>query len=116
LPVLDTDDWLIGVVSERDLLSEEAHPVPEDAHWWQGRAARAELRRAAGDTVDEVRTELPITVAPDPPLAEAAARMIEHEVERLPVVDRHGALVGVVSRSDLLRSFLRTTTASAMLW
>jgi CBS domain-containing protein len=108
LPVLDPDDRVIGMVSERDLLSKQAHPIPERRRWWRRRRARAEIRRAGGDTVGEVMTADPITIAPQLSLAEAARRMTGHEVKHLPVVDATGALVGVVSRADLLTAFLRT--------
>jgi CBS domain-containing protein len=100
LPVLDTDDRLIGVVSERDLLVGRAHPNSRRAH--------AEIAQAAGDTVGEIMTRSPITIAADAGLAEAARLMTGNRVKRLPVLDRDGSLVGVISRGDLVRSFLRS--------
>ena len=108
LPVLDPDDRLIGMVSERDLLSKQARPLPERRHWWQRRRTREEIRRAEGATVGHVMTGFPVTVSPTAPLAEAARRMIEYEVKNLPVVDDDGKLVGVVSRADLVRAFVRS--------
>jgi CBS domain-containing protein len=108
LPVLDPDDRVVGVVSERDLLSKQAHPLPDRDRWWRRRRARAELRRARGDTVGEVMTAPAVTVAPTAPLAEAAALMISHQVKHLPVLGSEGRLVGVVSRGELVRRFLRT--------
>jgi len=49
-----------------------------------------------------------ITVTPDHYVTEAARIMREHGVERLPVVDDKDRLVGIVTRGDLLRVFLRT--------
>ncbi|QJY48985.1 CBS domain-containing protein [Pseudonocardia broussonetiae] len=108
LPVLDRDDRVVGIVSERDLLSEQAEPSPRRARWWQRRRTRQEIRRSPGGTVGHVMTEDPVTVSPRATLAEAAGRMIEHEVKHLPVVDEHGALVGMVSRGDLVRRFVRS--------
>jgi CBS domain-containing protein len=108
LPVLDPDDRLIGMVSERDLLAKQAHPLPDRARWWQRRRTREEIRRAGGDTVGHVMTADPVTVAPHLPLAEAARRMTDRELKHLPVVDAAGALVGMISRADLLTAFLRT--------
>lgn len=48
-----------------------------------------------------------ITVAPHAPLARAARIMARNKVKRLPVVDEGGVLQGIVSRSDLLKVFLR---------
>jgi CBS domain-containing protein len=72
------------------------------------RRARETQRRATGDTVGQVMTFGAITIGPEAGLAEAARRMTEHDVKRLPVVDEHGALLGIVSRSDLMKAFLRT--------
>ena len=108
LPVLDAEDRLIGVVSERDVLLKQGHQIPRRPHWWESRRARDEVRRAAGDTAGDVMTAFPVTIPPQATLAEAARRMSDHDVKRLPVVDSAGALVGIVSRSDLLKAFLRT--------
>lgn len=47
-----------------------------------------------------------VTVGADRPVAEAARLMLEHAVNRLPV-ERDGALVGIVTRADLVRAFAR---------
>jgi CBS-domain-containing membrane protein len=48
-----------------------------------------------------------ITTHPDASLASAARLMNDHHIRRLPVLDDSGALIGMVSRRDLLRVFLR---------
>lgn len=48
-----------------------------------------------------------VTVTPDATLARAARIMARHGVKRLPVVGHDGVLKGIVSRSDLLKVFLR---------
>jgi CBS domain-containing protein len=96
------------MISERDLLAKQAHPLPDRFHWWQRLRTREEIRRAAGDTVGHVMTLDPTTIAPQLGLAEAARRMTDKEVKHLPVVDGAGVLVGMVSRADLLKAFLRT--------
>jgi CBS domain-containing protein len=108
LPVVDGDGHVIGIVSERDLLPKQAHPLAPAHHWWQLPRTREEIRRAEGDTVGEIMTPDPVTVSPQARLAEAAGRMTEHEVKHLPVVDPDGTLLGIVSRADVIRTFLRT--------
>ncbi len=107
LPVLDADDRVVGMVSERDLLSKQARPLTDPARWWQRRRTRAEVRRARGDTVGDVMTAPALTIRPTALLAEAADLMVRHEVKHLPVLD-DGRLVGVISRGDLVRRFLRS--------
>jgi len=58
-------------------------------------------------TAEELMTCPAITVAPDTSLARAARIMTRTKVKRLPVVDEDGVLKGIVSRSDLLKIFLR---------
>ncbi|MEU8619097.1 CBS domain-containing protein [Streptomyces sp. NPDC048623] len=83
LPVVDEDDHVVGVVSESDLL------------------ARREL------TAVDLMTTPVITVHAEEPAADAARLMVRRGVERLPVVDEEERLVGIVTRRDLLRVFLR---------
>lgn len=51
------------------------------------------------------------TVFPEAPLTPAVRTMFEHRINRLPVIDHDGRLVGIVSRSDVLRMFLRSDIA-----
>lgn len=52
--------------------------------------------------VRELMTPNPVTVRPDTPVPDALRLMRERKVRRLPVVDAHGRLVGIVSDKDLL--------------
>lgn len=48
------------------------------------------------------------TVYPETPLTAAVRMMFDHRINRLPVIDHDGVLVGIISRSDVLRMFLRS--------
>jgi CBS-domain-containing membrane protein len=61
----------------------------------------------------ELMTAPAITVGPDASVAEAARRLHRHQIKRLPVLDPAGPLVGIVSRADLLKVFLRSDEAIA---
>lgn len=105
LPVLDEDDRLIGIVSEADLLARQAHPVHiRDSRWLRGTRRHAATRETAAG----VMSRCPVTISAGSTLTDAAKAISEHSVKRLFVVDPDGALVGVVSRQDLLKVFLRT--------
>jgi len=109
LPVLDSDGRVVGIVSEADLLLKEEFPEgPAGGHLFQGRRQRATRAKAAGDTAVELMTAPAITVGPDASVAEAARLLHRHQVKRLPVVDPAGPLLGIVSRADLLKVFLRS--------
>jgi CBS-domain-containing membrane protein len=109
VPVLDSDGRVVGVVSEADLLPKEEYPqgLP-GARLLEGRRGRATRAKATGDTAVELMTAPAITVGPDASLAEAARLLHRHQVKRLPVLDPAGPLLGIVSRADLLKVFLRS--------
>ncbi len=87
LPVL-RDGRVIGVLSERDLLARQA----------------ALGKRAAGRmSVAEAMSTPALVAGADEDLAVAAERMLENRVGCLPVLER-GTLVGMLTRSDLLRA------------
>ncbi|MGW2380097.1 CBS domain-containing protein [Streptomyces sp. NPDC001658] len=100
LPVLEGEGRVIGVVSEADLLPKEEFRDTDEGD-------PAEWAKAGGVTAGELMSTPAVTVHADASLAEAARIMARRHVKRLPVVDGIGILQGVVSRSDLLKVFLR---------
>lgn len=115
LPVVDMDRRVLGVVSEADLLLRELYPDSERRrHWlsqvvdspiaWAQKLAE-ELKRASGRTAAELMTSPAHTISEQASIAEAARKMHDAGVKRLPVVDAEGKLVGLVTRSDLLSVF-----------
>ncbi|MEV6290749.1 CBS domain-containing protein [Streptomyces sp. NPDC051896] len=94
LPVVDHDDKVVGVVSGTDL-----------AH---GRTARTRPRGSAATAVGELMTTPAVTVHPEQRVSDAARVMERHGVDRLPVVDEEDRIIGIATRRDLLRAFLRT--------
>ena len=105
-PVLDPADHLIGVVSEADLLLKE---VGQEALAGNliATGRRGERAKAAAVTAAQLMTAPAVAVGPDDTLAAAARLMHDRRVKRLPVVDKAGRLVGIVSRVDLLSVFDR---------
>jgi CBS domain-containing protein len=109
VPVVDDSRRVLGVVSEADLLLKEEFPEPEqDLPLWWTRRARLDRAKAAASVACDLMTVAVVAVSPDATVAEAARRMHTAKVKRLPVVDRSGRLVGIVSRSDLLKVFDRS--------
>jgi CBS-domain-containing membrane protein len=106
LPVLDDARHVLGVVSEADMLPKEEYRRGDLDR--SGRVQRpADLHKAGAVTAGDLMTAPAITLTPDATLAHAARVMARNRVKRLPVVDPDGALKGIVSRSDLLKVFLR---------
>ncbi|GAA4947526.1 CBS domain-containing protein [Streptomonospora halophila] len=130
LPVVDADGGILGVVSEEDLLhKEEFKDTDHDSNYWPPLRARLRSRltgagvlveradeKAVATTAGQLMTHPAITTRPDAAVVEAARLMERRGVKRLPVVDAAGALVGMISRRDLLRVFLQNddTIAAAV--
>jgi CBS domain-containing protein len=112
VPVVDNDQRVLGVVSEADLLLKEEYPEPDKdlPRWWTKRA-RLDRAKAAASVARDLMTGAVVSIAPEATAAEAARRMHTAGVKRLPVVDRRGRLVGIVSRGDLLKVFDRSDAA-----
>jgi len=112
VPVVGEGNVVVGVVSEADLLH-KLELATSDLHrrLLDRRGVRTAKAKAAGDTAEALMTAPAITIGPEAPIGEAA-RLMEHErVKRLPVVNEEGRLIGIVSRRDLLRPYLRPDSA-----
>lgn len=90
LLVVDADRRLAGVISDRDLL-------------------RLMTRKPAleSTTVADFMKREPVTVRPETLLSTAAAAMLAHRINCLPVVDEAGRVCGILTSTDLLRAFQR---------
>jgi len=104
LPVVEAGT-LIGIVSEADLLAMERERDAPHA---------PSVRRKGGEPVSgarmarDVMTSPAIFIRASASIPEAARLMYRESVKRLPVLDEQGALVGIVSRADLLKTFTRS--------
>jgi CBS domain-containing protein len=112
LPVCDVEGRVLGVVSEGDILYKEHDP--KEGHrggplsWIvEGSPSGAGELKATALTAAKAMTAPAITVAPYESVAEAARLMCERGVNRLPVV-KDEKLIGIVTRADLVRAFIRS--------
>jgi len=113
-PVVDDENRVVGVVSEDDLVSQDAdihfpHYIEllgniiylESVKKYEER-----LEKAAASAVGDIMTTEVITVQKAAPLHEIATLMTDHKVNRLPVLDGD-ILVGIITRSDVVRAMAR---------
>jgi CBS domain-containing protein len=107
LPVVNDDGCLVGVVSEADLLFKETLGLGDHHHLIESSRTRREHAKAEALVARDLMTSPAVTIGPEVPIGEAARVMHDKAVKRLPVVDEDGRVVGIVTRSDLLRVFLR---------
>lgn len=110
LPVCDDDGRVVGVLSEADILVKEGGPNERDGllAWVLGGDLPDATAKLRARTVGEAMTAPAITIAPHRLAVSAAREMVERNVNRLPVVDLDGNLVGIVTRADLVRAFIRS--------
>jgi CBS domain-containing protein len=106
-PVVDDGGKVVGVVSETDLLPAgtlgPAAGGPRVPAW----RPRRKPVQAGGPTAGDLMTRPAVTIGPDELARHAARLMYSRKLRRLPVVDRDGRLVGILSRADVLSVFTR---------
>lgn len=116
LPVVDDAGNLIGIISETDLMWQQAGVTPPayfmifDSVIYLKNPVEyeRELHKALGQTVGEVMSEKPVTISPDKPLREAAKIMRDRKIHRLPVVDDSEKVIGMLSLSDIIRDMAQS--------
>ena len=108
IPVVNSERLVLGVVSEADLIVKAASR-PESAGVLGSLFSSEAIdeRLLSATTAAEAMSTPPVTIDVDRSVGEAARLMVEHRVNRLPVLN-DGRLVGIVSRADLVRAFTRS--------
>jgi CBS domain-containing protein len=110
LPVVDTDNQVVGVVTELDMIIRNTHfklpnfififdnmiPLELPGHY------RDRLEKVLGTSAHEIMSEPAVTIGPDASIEELAELMVDRRINPVPVVEG-GRLVGIVSRSDIVR-------------
>lgn len=99
VPIVDKGKKLVGIVSEFDLLRAIIN----------GR----ELEKV---TAEEIMTSNPISVAEETPSEAIIQLLQEKHLIRVPVVDKNGALMGVVARRDILQGYLKSKESPPPWW
>jgi len=114
LPVVDQHDLLIGIISETDLMWRETGVTPPayimvlDSVIYLENPSRyeQELHKALGQTVGEVMSRDPVSIAPEKSVQEAAKLLHERHIHRLPVLDTTGKVIGILTRGDIVRAMV----------
>ena len=85
IPVVDSSNRPIGVVTDRDIVARVI----------------AQGKNPAGHTAESCMTEPAITVHVDTPLDQVVSVMEEHQIRRVPVVDSAGRCAGIIAQADI---------------
>lgn len=112
LPVVTADGELVGIITELDLITRHARPqMPNFLPLLGGyitfgsKAYQESLRRITGVVAQDIMTTPVNTIGPDASIEDAATIMVSNRSNPLPVVDEDGAMIGIISRTDILRVF-----------
>jgi acetoin utilization protein AcuB len=100
LPVVEADDHLLGVITDRDIRS--ALPL----HFIKEGLRPEERERLTNLRVGDIMTRELITISPTDTIQDALLVIQKHKVGALPVVDESHRLKGIISVRDLLRAFI----------
>ncbi len=99
MPVVDKHGKLVGIVSDKDLL--QASPSPATSlSVWEITYLLSKIK------VSDVMTKKVITIVPDTPLEDAARIMADNKIGGLPVVSPEGAVVGIITETDIFKTFI----------
>ncbi len=99
LAVVNREDKLVGIVSERDLL--HAAPSPATSlSIWEMNYLLWKLK------IGQLMTPKVIVVTQDTPIEEAARLMVEHKIGGMPVVNPRQHVVGMITETDIFKAFV----------
>jgi CBS domain-containing protein len=108
VPVVDNVGKVVGIVTESDLMHRVEAGTERPYSWWvhflAGDATiAADYVKSHAAKVEDVMTPDVVTATPETPLHEIAALLEEHQIRRVPIVNKYGSLVGIVSRANLIQ-------------
>ena len=114
LPVLSDGGYLIGIVTEGDLLRREMSPrLPEFINilgaviYYHGvERYNEDFKKILAQTASDIMTEDLITAKEDTDISEVARLMLNNNIKQIPVVDG-SKLIGIVSRADIVKLLLK---------
>lgn len=108
VPVIDEAGVVVGVISEADVLQIQSRTPTRGGLLSRLIDNPTDIVKWDATSVGEAMTTPVVTITQEQDVREAARIMMDEGVNRLPVLDDAGVLVGVVTRADIVRAFLRS--------
>jgi len=113
VPVVDEQKHVIGILTEYDLLSRQDHiHIPTYMKLLSqfkiaksDKAVQQEISNVQSLLASDIMTRPVVTISEDTDVSEAARIFADERINPLPVVDSNGALVGIISRADIVKLF-----------
>ncbi|CAN5354471.1 MAG: CBS domain-containing protein [Chloroflexia bacterium] len=110
LPVIDADNNLVGIITETDIISHEIQvdtptfvPILDWIIRMPGDTSEDDLRRVLATSAGQLMTAPVYSVTVDATVREVATLMFERKVNPVPVLNHDNRVVGIISRSDIVR-------------
>ena len=100
LPVVEQDNRLVGIVTDRDIRSALPYNFFKEA------LSQTEKEKISGLRVKDIMSKKPISISPTYTIQDALIVIQDSKVGALPVVDDDGKVTGIISVRDLLRAFI----------
>jgi len=111
LPVIDASEKLVGMFTEKDVLS---HLLPsyieKVGRFIYEENPKSTKKKFAALTklkVAQIMRKVVVTTRPDTTLCEAARLILTQKNRRVPVVDETGKMVGIIARCDILKALAK---------
>lgn len=105
MPVIDDSGKVIGIVTEADILAsagiKREHRFMDTLKHLFGEPVPSGRK---GEYVKEIMTSPAITTYSDADIRDIAKILDEKRIKRLPVVDKEGRLIGIISRADIIKA------------
>lgn len=111
LPVIDVKGKLVGMFTEKDILSyilpSYIEKVGRFVYEENPKSTKRKFLELTKIKVNQLMRKDVVTTTEDTALCEVARIMLTQKARRIPVIDKAGKVIGIVARCDILKAFAR---------